>query len=471
MRGEASRADGEATPAGDDLLERAAALVRRHAPSGGEAEGALARSRHEARAAVAAAGGGPEAAASAALLLVARGLVSLALERDWRREEVESVVAELGRLLGRPADVVALDLFVRAAADPRLLELPPPLALETALRLLAAFRAVDDASVWVAAAEEPPRRLADLRGREPTRRVRLAAREALASAEPAARPPGAARICAFPIVRFGRAEGALVVHSAAAGREATFAFAAQLAVHLSPPIERQRLLERSAERERKLLEAAERRLTRLAYDLHDGPVQDVLALGAELRLFREQLRGELGGHERSRLVLGRVDDLEARLVALDRELREVARSLETPTVLRTPLPDLIRQEAEELRERVGVEVDVRLHGNFDLLTPSQAIVLLRVVQEGLANVATHARARAATVTVRAGRDELSAVVTDDGVGFDVESTLVGAARRGRLGLVGMSERVRLLGGRFDVESRSGGPTTVAAVIPRWRPAD
>ena len=47
--------------------------------------------------------------------------------------------------------------------------------------------------------------------------------------------------------------------------------------------------------------------------------------------------------------------------------------------------------------------------------------------------------------------------------------LVAAARGGRLGLVGMAERVRLLGGRVDIDSRPGGPTRVTARIPRWRP--
>jgi two-component system, NarL family, sensor histidine kinase DegS len=71
--------------------------------------------------------------------------------------------------------------------------------------------------------------------------------------------------------------------------------------------------------------------------------------------------------------------------------------------------------------------------------------------------------------VTAGSEELGAEVLDDGQGFEVEPTLVAAARGGRLGLVGMSERVRLLEGRLDVESKLGGPTRVAATIPRWRP--
>jgi len=51
----------------------------------------------------------------------------------------------------------------------------------------------------------------------------------------------------------------------------------------------------------------------------------------------------------------------------------------------------------------------------------------------------------------------------------VEERLLEAARAGRLGLVGMGERIRLLGGRFEIESKPGGPTRVRASLPRWRP--
>ena len=69
------------------------------------------------------------------------------------------------------------------------------------------------------------------------------------------------------------------------------------------------------------------------------------------------------------------------------------------------------------------------------------------------------------ITARTGR--VDARVEDDGVGFHVARTLLDGAQRGRLGLVGSSERVRLLGGRFDVRSQPGGPTTVSLSLPRW----
>jgi signal transduction histidine kinase len=57
-------------------------------------------------------------------------------------------------------------------------------------------------------------------------------------------------------------------------------------------------------------------------------------------------------------------------------------------------------------------------------------------------------------------------VTDDGCGFDPETSLVRAARDGHLGLVGMYERVRLLGGRTQIDSRPGGPTVISVTLPR-----
>jgi signal transduction histidine kinase len=70
-----------------------------------------------------------------------------------------------------------------------------------------------------------------------------------------------------------------------------------------------------------------------------------------------------------------------------------------------------------------------------------------------------------TITLSADASGLEATVTDDGRGFDPESALVPAAREGHLGLVGMHERVRLLGGRTRIESRAGGPTVISVSLP------
>jgi signal transduction histidine kinase len=103
------------------------------------------------------------------------------------------------------------------------------------------------------------------------------------------------------------------------------------------------------------------------------------------------------------------------------------------------------------------------------MTASQRIALYRIVQESLTNVREHSGANEVQVRVDGGVRGTVAQIEDDGRGFDVASTLIGAAKRGRMGLVGMGERVRLLGGSFDVQSRPGGPTMVSLLLPHWQP--
>ena len=219
-----------------------------------------------------------------------------------------------------------------------------------------------------------------------------------------------------------------------------------------------------------VLESTERRLARVGLDLHDGPIQGVAALAAELRLLARQLAGVVPSDHRE-LMLGRVADLEAHLIALDRELREIASSVESSAQLAKPLSELLADEVESFSQRHDMEAELAIHGSLDSLTASQHIALLRVVQEALANAGAHSEGTEVSVTVFGGQTHLHLEVTDDGLGFEVEQMLVDAARKGRLGLVGMNERVRLLGGRFDLQSRVGGPTTVSATIPRWRPLE
>jgi signal transduction histidine kinase len=223
-------------------------------------------------------------------------------------------------------------------------------------------------------------------------------------------------------------------------------------------MERDFLLERSAAREHSLVNASEKRLGRLGFDLHDGALQHVAALGSELRQLRRATEDK-----------SLVAELENRVTELDRVLRELAHSLEPASLLRRPLPRVIETEAASLRERTGMKVETKIVGDFGAMTASQRIALIRVVQEALTNIREHSNAGAVSVSITASRARVDAHIEDDGDGFDVPRTLVDAAQRGRLGLVGSSERIRLLGGTFDIRSRANGPTRVSLSLPRWQP--
>ena len=107
-----------------------------------------------------------------------------------------------------------------------------------------------------------------------------------------------------------------------------------------------------------------------------------------------------------------------------------------------------------------------LSGDFGELSRSQRITLVRVVKEALTNVRKNSGASQVEVEVTA-RGSIAAEITDDGEGFDVDTELLRAARKGRLGLVGMAERVQLLGGTLEVDSRPGGPTRITLAMPKW----
>jgi signal transduction histidine kinase len=217
-----------------------------------------------------------------------------------------------------------------------------------------------------------------------------------------------------------------------------------------------------------LLEAADRRLTRLGFDLHDGPLQELLLLGEDMRMFREQLASVLGERDEARLLRGRLEDLEARSIALERGLRQISTATGASAQADRPFADAVRELADAFTARTGIVPAVRLEGAQTSMSSSQRIALLSVVGEALNNIREHSRgASKVEVAIRLGADGVAARVRDDGCGFDVETALLDAARRGRIGLAGIYERVRLLDGECVVQSRPGGPTTVSLKLPFW----
>ena len=417
-----------------------------------------------------AAGDGHFAAGLALGAELARVVGRLAAEDRLTRLRVERHVRRLASAFEVTPELVALVLYIQAVREPQLLELPPDEAVAAQLRILMAFAPIEQVSVWSAEPNGRLRCVCHVGARLPTRRVRAKAREALQyPAQAAATTNGL--VHALPMLRWQHSFGALVFKTRPEDRERALALAEELSPTLVAAIERQALLERSAEDERSLVESSERRIARLGFDLHDGPIQELAALAGDLRLFRAQFSRLAADHTHGEVLLGRIDDLEARLVGLDHELRELTRSAESSALMSKPFSDLLGEELEALASRRKIVTELSLQGPLDSLTASQRIAILRLVQEALTNVREHSGASCVSVNVLTQRTHIKAEVKDDGRGFDVERTLLQAARKGRLGLVGMNERIRMLGGRFDVQSSRGGPTTISAMIPRWRPLE
>jgi signal transduction histidine kinase len=121
---------------------------------------------------------------------------------------------------------------------------------------------------------------------------------------------------------------------------------------------------------------------------------------------------------------------------------------------------------EEWSGRSGIEIDLYSTGlEGERLPAPIETVVYRVVQEALTNVLKHAAARRVSIVLRRSADQVLAIIEDDGRGFDAEGSAGPASSDGRLGLLGMKERLALVGGTLTVESAPGAGTTVIARIP------
>jgi two-component system NarL family sensor kinase len=220
---------------------------------------------------------------------------------------------------------------------------------------------------------------------------------------------------------------------------------------VSLAIERTRLAERGA-----TLAAVEER-NRIARDLHDTLAQSLAAIA--LQLESAQLLAEQGDAARAGETIERT--LQLTRAALDDARRSVL-ELRAPPLEGEGLLDAIRAVARDLRGRDGSPIAVSVEGaeEADALPAAVESGLFHIAREALANAARHARASAVSVVLERRGGDVELRVVDDGVGFDVA-----AIPAGRFGLVGMSERARLLGGLLRVVTAPGAGTTIAATVP------
>jgi signal transduction histidine kinase len=149
-------------------------------------------------------------------------------------------------------------------------------------------------------------------------------------------------------------------------------------------------------------------------------------------------------------------------------LTEARRSVEAgmPAALESrSLPDALREVAVEWSELNGIPVDVTITGDPVALHPEIEVALLRTGQEALANVAKHAGATRAALTLSFMGDVVTLDIRDDGVGFAVADRGPADASGSGFGLTAMRQRVARVAGSLAIESEPGGGTAVSARVP------
>jgi two-component system CheB/CheR fusion protein len=212
-------------------------------------------------------------------------------------------------------------------------------------------------------------------------------------------------------------------------------------------------MSRRRELARRLEAAQEDERRRLAHDLHDTVGQ--LLAGLSLTLKSIENSGHLPPGE------GRLTEAQRIMNELGRELHGLAVRLRPTSLDDVGLEPALGQLVSDWSSRSGIKADFHVYGLEPEGLPSEVeTAVYRVVQEALTNVARHSKATNVSVVVTRPEEFVSVAIEDNGVGFDPVSS-----PKGRIGLLGMKERVELIGGTLEIESSPGAGTTIAVRIP------
>lgn len=201
-------------------------------------------------------------------------------------------------------------------------------------------------------------------------------------------------------------------------------------------------------------EGLRRRLRRLALDVHDGPMQSLIAAGFGLSDLKRHADADLAE---------RLTEIAAELAGAERHLRDLITTLEDSGKDELePLADIAAAEIARFQRGCPVEVELIIPADAHPDSHSQEIAIRSILREALTNVGKHAHARTVRVEIQSTPAGIRLEVEDDGRGFDPV-----AVRTDRIGLTSMRERLQFLGGSLAIVSREGGPTIVTAVLRRW----
>jgi signal transduction histidine kinase len=143
-----------------------------------------------------------------------------------------------------------------------------------------------------------------------------------------------------------------------------------------------------------------------------------------------------------------------------RSVRDIAMGLRPAMLDDLGLGAALEWQARQFSRLSGVPVSVTVEGELEKCSDAQRTCIYRVVQEALNNVAKHARASEVMLLVKLGEAGIRIEISDNGKGFEV-----GSRKHTGLGLVGIKERVRQLGGDADVESKSSSGTALRVWLP------
>ncbi|MGA9047734.1 MAG: PAS domain S-box protein [Dehalococcoidia bacterium] len=205
--------------------------------------------------------------------------------------------------------------------------------------------------------------------------------------------------------------------------------------------------------------AQEEERKRISRELHDDTAQALFAVSRQMDNF---IRDNLDLSEHQRKVLHEIRrSMGVTLQGIRRFSQDLRPSIIDDLGLMPAVKWLVKQKSEES----GIDISLKTSGKEQRLLPEMELILFRIIQEGLNNVSKHAVASEAEVRVDFENSRVDVSIVDNGQGFELPQTVGDLSHSGKLGLVGMQERVSLLNGSIDIKSKPGKGTEVRVSVP------
>ena len=203
------------------------------------------------------------------------------------------------------------------------------------------------------------------------------------------------------------------------------------------------------------LEIKENTLNTIAQEIHDN-IGQVLSL-AKLNLTKVVITDSVSEAEK----INTSRDLIGKAI---QDLRNLSKTLNTNYIGEHRLSELIRTDIDMIEKVGDYKINLHLSGDENLLGSQYQLIVYRIMQEALTNIIKHAQGSKVEISLRYSPSSLHLVISDNGIGFDVEKFLSQNEGRGS-GIYNMEHRTRLIGGTFLYESIPGEGTVLTVVLP------
>jgi len=207
-----------------------------------------------------------------------------------------------------------------------------------------------------------------------------------------------------------------------------------------------------------IIRAHEEERRRIARELHDDTIQTMIAFSRRLDIF---ISKNLALSNRT---LKHLEELQKDIDESLMGIRRFVQDLRPPILEYLGIIPALRELAAQMKCQSGTEVNVKIDGLEQHFSPEEGITIYRIAQEALRNTWKHSGAIKADLSICFDEETTTIVVSDEGKGFNVKGSSH-ILEAGKLGLMGMNERARLLGGTLDIYSEPNLGTTVILSIP------